>query len=332
MGKKVSDFDWLKKRLNLLLKYLPELSEIEKEVYNDANYWAALKIIALAYFSGRYAQIISNQGWIKKMYYIDLFSGSGLCCLKDGEIILGSPIAVADSTRFTPFDQMYLVEKNSTKSKAIESRLNYLKSEFSEFNKTNYKTLNGDCNDCVQDIIDEIVENSENQKDYHCLVFIDPYGMEIDWSTVESLLNIQSDVIISFQSFLIAYRAVGKARTSNKDRDRLNRFMGREIDIDKIDNPVKLLSEYKKNLESHKDITIHCPIKGMKETAFYYDWILTTKRTKSGSPWIKIAIGLKKRIENLDGSKVKKALRQLQGKEASLDFFKTPDNLDKWFK
>jgi three-Cys-motif partner protein len=319
MPRRISDFDWLKKRLEYLLKYVPELSEIEKGIYNDAKHWTALKIIALGYFASTYTTIIKQQPWAKQMYYIDLFAGSGLCKMEN-DIILGSPIAVADAARKHQFSKMFLIEKDSKKAKALDKRFEYL-SELQEFEGLNYKTYSKDCNKAIPKILEEI----ENNKS-HSLVFIDPYGMEVDWPTTKALLEIRSDIVVTLQSFLFATRALGKARKSEADLETFKRFIGAENftpNMLDLKEPSELLQIYKENLSPYREIALDVPIRGMKSTSYYYDWIIAVKETAGGSPWIRSAKDARSRIENLDGSKVKQALRIIKGKDRDLDSFIT---------
>lgn len=320
MPVKILPFDWLhERRLPLLLRYVPELSKIDGGVYNEANYWTALKLVALEYFAPMYTKIIKKQKWIKKMYYIDLCSGSGLCDLGGGDIILGSPLVIADSAKQNPFDMVYLIDNDSNKIHALENRIDYLKENVPDFAKFNYTPYSEDCNSRIPKIVDEIKENSKNERDFHCLVFIDPYGMEIDWKTIEYVLNIPSDVIITLQSFQIAYRSVGKAKKFPADYKKLCKFMGKdELDLEAIDNPDKLLNAYKQNIRNFKEIAIDVPIKGMRSSAYFYDWLMAVKETKGKSPWISNIEFAKEKIEKLNGSSVKDALDMLKGRQAPL--------------
>jgi len=60
----------------------------------------------------------------------------------------------------------------------------------------------------------------------HYLAFVDCEGLEVNWSTVEKLLDRWGDIWFTFQSKM-ATRVVGRALSGSLgDKERLNTFFG----------------------------------------------------------------------------------------------------------
>lgn len=313
-----SDFDWLKGRIKYLLKYTGELSEINKGTYNPADYWTALKIIGLAYFASVYVRIISKQ-YFDKMYYIDLFAGSGLCGVpkeNPQDFILGSPIAVTDNVRKTPFNKMFFCDNNPDFATALEGRMEWLK-EQEEYRDTSYHIFQNDCNIAIDEIVEDIQSESKRP---HYLAFVDPYGWNVKWETMEKLLDIPGDIIFTIQTFIMGTRGVGRTKFSLADEKTMNDFFGGDHWKDWQSRKGGLLEVYlEDNIRPKRKEIIPVTIKAKRKGAYNYDWVFATK--KENPEWLRAIKTFEKRINKFTGDDVKQAIDEIKGRAKGLGAF-----------
>lgn len=300
-------FNWFKGKVEPMLEIAEKFKGIYTGVYYDTGAWSVIKLIALGYFVHIYTRIIPR--YFKHMRYIEFLSGAGLCKIKDtGDIVAGSPL-VAAIYRTNPFDEYILIESNEERAAALQNRM--------ELIANNVKVIIGDCNDCIPKIIDNF------ERGDHYLAFVDCEGLEVNWSTIYSLLRQPGDLIFNFQSSSVA-RVAGRAKGGSfpGDLTRLNTFYGDERWID-LSTPEELLEGYilKIKEESDRQEVVPLPVKG--PGSFRYDLILATRRTKGRNPWLDAMRRLREDIQGYSGDLVKDALDILTGRIIPLE---------KWFK
>lgn len=153
------------------------------------------KLEAIGRYMEAFNQALKNKDWILERYYIDLQAGRGKVSIGD-KLYLGSPlIALTIDPSFTQY------------------RLNELKTENYEIlakrvaqaaRHSRVRLFQRDGNEVVHDICDEINAREAQGKiqgkgSTVNLAFLDPYGLELKWSTVERLARIRRmDLIINF--------------------------------------------------------------------------------------------------------------------------------------
>jgi len=110
----------------------------------------------------------------KGRVYIDLYSGSGKCCIKStNKILRGSPL-IALSVE-VPFDKYIFCESDHTSIAALKERVRRMQPE------GEVHWVDGDCNEKVLDICNLI------PKDYLVLCFVDPYECDIHYVTLKAI-------------------------------------------------------------------------------------------------------------------------------------------------
>jgi len=137
------------------------------------------------YFLMRYIDIFTTAmtGKWKGLHYIDLFAGAGIEKLRGSEeLYWGSPMIAAKAPK--PFDRLHLCELNLQKYQALKKRVGDT--------RPNSQILNGDANNEVYNIAKEIPQGTLS------LAFLDPYGLELDFETLQVLAAKQADLIIFF--------------------------------------------------------------------------------------------------------------------------------------
>lgn len=202
--------DWTEKKLNVLRKYLSAYLQALKNYSFQTMYIDA--------FAGTGYRFPKNN---KDKLYSDLFSK------EEHEDVVryldGSPrIAL----QMQPgFKQYYFIEKS--KKKCIE--LEKLKSEF-PFHEHKITCINDDANLYLQQICKG---GAKEWKDggKRAVLFLDPYGMEVEWSTLDSVARTEAiDTWILFPLGIGVSRLLKKnGEISNVNADVLTKIFG-ELD------------------------------------------------------------------------------------------------------
>lgn len=107
-------------------------------------------------------------------------------------------------------------DKNETSLKKLESKLN----EKIELSNKNIFYRSGDANQWIIELAEAL-----KTKKYAALIFLDPFGMQIDWSSIEELKDTRSDVWILVPTGVIVNRLLDKAGEL-KYVDKLESFLG----------------------------------------------------------------------------------------------------------
>ncbi len=316
---------WLTKQLSRISadKITQDLHRVSNIVYKGHT-WSALKEIVLGYWVGLYTRVMQRQmrDWCRGYYYIDLLAGPGIVQIKEtGDIILGSPL-VAYFLAYRQFSGYILVDRNEKVCSALRARM--LRAGV---DRNRLTILSLDCNDeRVIKVVREILE----EEGRHALVFIDPEGFEIKWTTVEELLKLPCDLIIVFQTHMLR-------RTQRKaDTDKiLNEFFGTDKWRDlSADDCLKLymkrlkgcMEEYrgKKCSRQYRAYVRNIKISGTiskTRLKFEYDIILACKEGEYVSVWDY----LKGIIEGKDSTRIVEiALEAMKGNVTLLDELTRP--------
>jgi three-Cys-motif partner protein len=146
---------------------------------------------ARAYSIVMNAQKTRGMGWLHAYYYIDAFAGPGLALSKsDSEVsdfLKGSPIRVLEIE--PKFDHMWLIDRNSARASRLGRLILDHGAEQSRF------TIHGgeDANAYIPRLVRGLRANDR------ALVFLDPYGLQVEWATVAELASSRRvDVLINF--------------------------------------------------------------------------------------------------------------------------------------
>jgi len=163
------------------------------------------------YFLERYIDIFTTSMKGKwSLHFIDLFAGAGIERVKDsGTLRWGSPMLAAHATK--PFDKLHLCELDTEKYEALKSRIGRYRPDS--------QILNGDANQLAKQIAAEIPPRSLS------LAFLDPYGLQLDFSTIELLAGLRADLIIFFPDRLDILRNWKQYYYDNPSSN-LDRYLG----------------------------------------------------------------------------------------------------------
>jgi three-Cys-motif partner protein len=159
--------------------------------------WSEEKLDLLAQYLKAYSTIMNNQktdnnplgrAWLESYYYIDAFAGSVRPRSQDEErYIDGSPIR---ALRTEPrFDHYWFIDLSP---KRIE-RVTNLRNDFPD---CNIDIRQGNCNDVL---LNEIIPHFSRSRPKRAFVFLDPYGLQVDWETVRGLAKTEAcDIFVNF--------------------------------------------------------------------------------------------------------------------------------------
>ncbi|HFA51978.1 MAG TPA: three-Cys-motif partner protein TcmP, partial [Bacteroidetes bacterium] len=250
--------------------------------------WTEKKLDAFIKYVKAYLTIMNKYHW--KTIYFDGFAGSGERRMKKdddgtnlslfgfGNIILSNKEetvyqGAAERIMRLPvpykFDYYYFVEKNHKNIENLKKRLSSIP-EYDQLNpKPQFKI--GDCNKWLNELSMAL---KSDPKKYASLVFIDPFGMQVDWSSIEKLKGTRSDVWILIPTGVIVNRLLdkkGELKYINKLKDffgmsekqirekfyppvgykMTSLFDGKEIDIiQKVKNPINRIAQiYIENMQ-----------------------------------------------------------------------------------
>ncbi|MBI2478877.1 MAG: three-Cys-motif partner protein TcmP, partial [Planctomycetia bacterium] len=207
--------------------------------------WAADKLDRLGKYLSAYTTIMKDQSWCEGFYYIDAFAGPGehevrkksddqshtktnplLDVASYGQsqeeqrqFLAGSPRVALDIEH--PFTGYVFVDRSS----ARVAQLEMLKDEYGKSRKIRIRQQ--DCNGYLQKTV-----VSNPQVDWSCnraLVFLDPFGMQVSWSTLESLGRTKAiEVFLNFPVGMAIQRLLPRdtGKITDKRRAMLDEYFG----------------------------------------------------------------------------------------------------------
>ena len=201
--------------------------------------WAREKLGALGEYLDFYTKVLKNQKqWLRGTVYIDAFAGPGQAKVRQGvkpsdvlhsslfddivpmveaveeanEFLKGSPRVALDIDY--PFDNYIFIERNPVRV----AELNELRLEYGQ--KRNIVVKEGDAS---RELL-AVLASKSDWRPYRGVVFVDPFGMHIPWSTLEAIAKTKIfEVIINFplgmaiQRFLVRTGDVPQNWAANLD-------------------------------------------------------------------------------------------------------------------
>jgi len=175
--------------------------------------WSTEKLELLAKYLHAYATIM-----------IDAFAGSGRPRARDTrEYVAGSPLRALQTE--PPFDGYWFIE---LKSWRIE-QLTKLKDEFAN---RRIEIMRGDCNKMLRETVIPHITYASFQRG---VVFLDPYGLQVEWSTVRELAEAKTfDLFVNFPLMAVTRVLKRSERPTGKVVQTLNRVVGGSDWIDRI--------------------------------------------------------------------------------------------------
>lgn len=130
--------------------------------------------------------------------YVDLFSGPGMCRLREtGEEIDGSPLIALNSPK--PFDSFVFADTSADALRAVRERFRGRQAAVVP------ETVHGDCNENISEIVSLLPHSHLH------LAFLDPTGLHVRFDTIRTLTaDRRVDLIISVMDLLDVVRNIKK--------------------------------------------------------------------------------------------------------------------------
>lgn len=200
--------------------------------------WTTKKLVAFEKYVVEYLKILNaNKHW--ETIFFDGFAGAGkrqppeyelseleilfrslVEIEEDASVYDGAALRVLNLKAPYVFDYYYFIDKDP--ERIAELKVNI--SELEDLTARNIELRVADCND-------EILKLSAalKTKKYAALVLLDPFGMQVNWSSIESLNGTRSDVWILVPSGVSINRMLDRAMEL-KHKDILEAFFGMEIE------------------------------------------------------------------------------------------------------
>jgi three-Cys-motif partner protein len=184
--------------------------------------WAKEKLDALAQYLSFYTTVLKKQRhWLHATIFVDAFAGPGLSRVRtkekasespglfgpdpesdkaETEFLKGSPRVALDIAN--PFSAYIFVERDPQRI----AELHALKTEYQS--RRNIAVKEGDANLALQSWLSSGVDWSRHR----AVVFLDPFGMQVPWSTIEALATTKAiEAIINFPLGMAIQRLLTKS-------------------------------------------------------------------------------------------------------------------------
>jgi three-Cys-motif partner protein len=152
--------------------------------------WTTTKLDLVADYLASYTTALKNTPF--KKAYIDAFAGDGYRTEREGESSSQAPLfedlakpdaqALLDGSAVRalkiepPFDRYVFIERSPARCKRLEA----LKSEFPGLARA-MEIRQGDANEEIQALC------RKNWRSHRAVLFLDPYGMQVEWKTIEAV-------------------------------------------------------------------------------------------------------------------------------------------------
>lgn len=185
------------------------------------GFWTQQKIEIFIKYLFAYLEIMKNQKF--ELIYFDGFAGCGRI---DPDDVSSAKVSFIESVAMQvlsidhtkTFDIYYLVDKHKKRAKQLE---NLVKENFPT---SKAYVVNSDCN---QKLIGMSQFMKQNQN-YKSLAFIDPFGMNLDWNSLESCRGLGIDMWILIPTGVAVNRLLMNKQSRIPDSwyRRLERFYG----------------------------------------------------------------------------------------------------------
>lgn len=190
--------------------------------------WTVKKLDAFEKYVNAYLSIMEiNSFW--KTIYFDGFAGSGevqkrnnkelieqLCLIEDEQnVYRGAAERVVGLDK--KFSFYYFIEKNDSAREKLKVKL----IEKSPNLESCLVFKESDCNSQLN----ELASVLQKSRKYASLIFLDPFGMQIDWSTIAKLEGTRSDIWILIPTGVIVNRLLDK-KGEMKNISKLESFFG----------------------------------------------------------------------------------------------------------
>lgn len=210
-------------RLNTILHEGGKLSEIGEHEFGSLS--TSLKLSMVQGYLQSYATLMRTKNF--KLWYIDAFAGTGEITKRIAaeDTLTGHIPESLDRRKGSaqiaidinpPFDRLIFMEQKPKHVAALEA----LKAKYPDRDITVHR---GDANDLLK-----LAKDWNGWKSTRAVVFLDPYGLQVDWATLEAIARTKAMDIWYLVSLSGLYRQATKNPSDlcEVKRASLTRFLG----------------------------------------------------------------------------------------------------------
>ncbi|MCY7360418.1 MAG: three-Cys-motif partner protein TcmP [Rudanella sp.] len=257
------------------------------------GFWTQHKIEIFIKYLFAYLEIMKNQRF--KLIYFDGFAGCGRIepensGIEENKFIESVALQVLGMEHPKLFDIYYVVDKHKKRSSALNA---LVKKKFPDLNA---HVVRDDCNIRLIGMTDYMRQNDQ----YRALAFIDPFGMNLKWSSIEICRNLGIDMWILIPTGVAVNRLLMRKQERipeswlgkleefyglpivelrsyfYREEERLTLF-GSETHVQKIENAIhKAVELYKQRLGTvWKYVSTPFPMKNSAGSTMYHFVIAT---------------------------------------------------------
>jgi three-Cys-motif partner protein len=197
--------------------------------------WTERKLDAFAKYVSAYLHIMKKNPYWKTIYF-DGFAGSGdrrdkcrsalydqlFLSESEEKLYKGAAERVLSLPDDLSFDFYYFIDSNEDSLAKLKLKLVHFQGQ--KLNKFQFKP--GDCNKYLNEL-----SLAMSKRKYASLVLLDPFGMQVNWESIEALKGTRTDIWILIPTGVIVNRLLDKAGEL-KHLEKLQLFFG--IEEDKI--------------------------------------------------------------------------------------------------
>jgi three-Cys-motif partner protein len=181
--------------------------------------WTSQKIEIVTSYAKAYLTVMKGFSFFKLIYF-DGFAGSGqINSSANKKSIEGAALRIISIDDPKSFDIYYFVELDKKFAKNLELSIR------EKFPSKRPHVVAEDCNKKLKDLA-RFLNRNEN-KNYKVLAFIDPKGMQVEWSSIEALKGLGIDMWILVPTGMGVNRLLkNNGEISNEWIERLEKFLG----------------------------------------------------------------------------------------------------------
>jgi three-Cys-motif partner protein len=181
--------------------------------------WSEDKLQLLKKYLQAYTSIMQGQSWCRNGYhYVDAFAGTGRPRARDEERYIDGSPRVALTIQY-PFHSYTFIEKTPWRVQ----RLRELEGEFPD---RDIRIREGDCNLIITT---EITLRIRYELFNRGLIFLDPFGMNTEWSTIEQVAETRAlEILMNFPAMALNRTVLPNDPNALTEAqiERMNRFWG----------------------------------------------------------------------------------------------------------
>ena len=214
------------------------MKNILQEPLNEwGGNWTEKKLDAFAKYVVAYLTIMKKNPYWKTIYF-DGFVGCGerkdkcktsiyqqlLLTEQEEKLYKGAAERVLTLPNNLSFDFHYFIDSNEESLKKLEKKLAVLQ----KAKENPFQFRSGDCNQRLLELSNAM---KQHKNSFASLVLLDPFGMQINWESIESLRDTRTDIWILIPTGVIVNRLLDKS-CKLKHSTKLQSFFG--LDKDEI--------------------------------------------------------------------------------------------------